>query len=121
MANINPMLQIAPKPHVVASPHVVAPQAPAPEFTAVNTAGTVRVNNLSNAESVLNFVANGTEAACLLWSAFLLFVAFKKLEQSELAACLCKAALAIFVASVGLAIPGAINWLFDPYGGCLFT
>ncbi len=46
----------------------IAPQgADATYITGVNTAGTVRVNNLANLEALLNILANGMEILGIAW------------------------------------------------------
>jgi hypothetical protein len=85
--------------------------------TGVNTAGTVRVNNLANLEALLNIVANGSELLGLLGGLALAGVASvnvplaQKLVGTKMLGK--KSIIAIGVAMIvgGLCIPGSINWL----------
>jgi hypothetical protein len=89
----------------------IGPQgADATVITGVNTAGTVRVNNLANLEALLNIVANLGEIIGLLYGLYLLIRglcgmgAFKMSPiQTVWAGCL--------LAGAGLCLPGCINWL----------
>lgn len=76
----------------------------------VNTAGTVRVNNLANLEALLNIIANGMEILGIAWGG-----------PTMIWGCMCLAAgtqdaikrIIWGTAGVtgGLATPGCINWL----------
>jgi len=83
----------------------VGPQgADATYVSGLNTAGTVRVNNLANLEAALNILANGIEILGLLFgSAFCVrAVSSKKAKFAYLGASMMLA---------GLMTPGLINWL----------
>lgn len=74
----------------------------------VNTAGTVRVNNLANLEAVLNLFANAGSILGLLVGAYRIFRAFcagapggaRKLDVVTGALIIC----------LGLLLPGTVNW-----------
>lgn len=76
----------------------------------VNTAGTVRVNNLANLEALLNIIANGMEILAIAWGGPTLIMGFMCMAAGEQNAM----KRVIFGASGvvgGLATPGVINWL----------
>lgn len=85
--------------------------------TGVNTAGTVRVNNLANLEAMLNIVANLLEVGCGLIGAiivlhslanksFALDMMGRELEISQGQRIAIGVALLLF----GLSFPGLLNW-----------
>jgi hypothetical protein len=93
----------------------IGPQgADATYFTGVNTAGTVRVNNLANLESMLNIIANSGELIGIFCGGYLIIASIfstgkvslfgMRLSRGHAAV----AGLAIGV--VGLAIPGTMNY-----------
>lgn len=77
----------------------------------MNTAGTVRVNNLANLEALLNIIANGTEIMALSVAGNLfvagLILCCKSRGKPGIALLVAAPAFAVF----GLAAPGIINWL----------
>jgi hypothetical protein len=85
--------------------------------TGVNTAGTVRVNNLANLEALLNIVANLWEVGLMIGGAIIFLNAFAteslsmevlgqeiELSRSQ------RVAIGIGVFLLGLAFPGLVNW-----------
>src|SRR5271167_3106432 len=74
----------------------------------VNTAGTVRVNNLANLEALLNVIANLVEIVGLGSGLFLTITGISSKTKES---CVRRTAIGIAVALVGLATPGCINWL----------
>jgi hypothetical protein len=88
----------------------------------VNTAGTVRVNNLANLEALLNIFANGAELLGLLFGSILLFGSLiSSLSGSQQRATVLgiylpisnrmKMALGVAMILAGLATPGFINYM----------
>jgi hypothetical protein len=76
----------------------------------VNTAGTVRVNNLANLEALLNIIANGMEILGIAWGGPTMIMGFMHMAagtQDAMKRVLWGAA----GVTGGLATPGAINWL----------
>jgi hypothetical protein len=89
----------------------IGPQgADATYVTGVNTAGTVRVNNLANLEALLNIIANGLEILGIAWGGPTMIMGFMYMaagSQDAMKRVLWGAA----GVTGGLATPGAINWL----------
>lgn len=76
----------------------------------LNTAGTVRVNNLANMEALLNIMSNGTEVLGIAWGGPTLIMAFMELSAGGQAAP--KKIIGGLSGIVGaLAAPGWDNWL----------
>jgi hypothetical protein len=78
--------------------------------TGVNTAGTVRVNNLANLEALLNIIANGLEILGIAWGGPTMIMGFMHMAagtQDAMKRVLYGAA----GVTGGLATPGCINWL----------
>jgi hypothetical protein len=78
--------------------------------TGVNTAGTVRVNNLANLEALLNIIANGLEILGIAWGGPTMIMGFMHMAagtQDAMKRVLWGAA----GVTGGLATPGCINWL----------
>lgn len=76
----------------------------------VNTAGTVRVNNLANLEALLNIIANGMEILGIAWGGPTMIMGFMRMAagtQDAMKRVLWGAA----GVTGGLATPGCINWL----------
>lgn len=76
----------------------------------VNTAGTVRVNNLANLEALLNIIANGMEILGIAWGGPTMIMGFMCMAagtQDAMKRVLWGAA----GVTGGLATPGCINWL----------
>lgn len=83
---------------------------------AVNTAGTVRVNNLANLEALLNIVANGMELAAVGLGLFFIGngLIFRGLVPAPLIAVplsgRARILAGVLIAIAGIAFPGLINW-----------
>lgn len=86
----------------------------------VNTAGTVRVNNMANLEIVLNILANGGEILGLAIGAANVAFGFAgkstkipfKMEPGA------RIVIGLALVALGLAIPGMINWLVASARDC---
>ncbi len=86
--------------------------------TGINTAGTVRVNNLANLEALLNIIANMAEIGCALAGvALVINGAWKRAPLiAELAGCEVEVSAGQRIAAglglivLGLMVPGLINW-----------
>lgn len=79
----------------------------------VNTAGTVRVNNMANLEALLNIIANSLEILGLGYGVgTLLHVAFIKIGSSRPVSST-RVAWAVSAILIGLMLPAMINWLID--------
>ena len=89
----------------------VGPQgADATVISGVNTAGTVRVNNLANLEALLNIIANGMEILGIAWGGPTMIMGFMHMAagtQDAMKRVLWGGA----GVTGGLATPGCINWL----------
>jgi len=89
----------------------IGPQAgDATVIEGVNTAGTVRVNNLANLEALLNIIANGMEILGIAWGGPTMIMGFMHMAagtQDAMKRVLWGAA----GVTGGLATPGCINWL----------
>jgi hypothetical protein len=89
----------------------IGPQgADATYVTGINTAGTVRVNNLANLEALLNIIANGMEILGIAWGGPTMIMGFMYMAagtQGAMKRVLCGCA----GVTGGLATPGCINWL----------
>jgi hypothetical protein len=70
----------------------------------VNTAGTVRVNNLANLEAMLNIFANSVQILALAFGGSLIVFGGMNGRYGRLAS-------GIVIAAGGLSAPGIINWL----------
>lgn len=79
--------------------------------TGLNTAGTVRVNNLSNLEALLNVMANGSLILGLAWAGPVLMMRFWSLSSGEDQAAVGKVKMAIACVLATMATPAVINWL----------
>jgi hypothetical protein len=78
--------------------------------TGVNTAGTVRVNNLANLEALLNIIANGLEILGIAWGGPTMIMGFMYMAAGTSDA-MKKVLFGAAGVTGGLATPGAINWL----------
>ncbi len=76
----------------------------------VNTAGTVRVNNLANVEALLNIISVGTEILALVWGIPTIIIGIMQMTRRKDAG-LSKVSVGTLIILIGLATPGAINWL----------
>src|ERR1700722_18413177 len=78
--------------------------------TGVNTAGTVRVNNLANLEALLNIIANGMEILGIAWGGPTMIMGFMHMAAGTQDA-MKRVLFGAAGVTGGLATPGAINWL----------
>jgi hypothetical protein len=89
----------------------IGPQgADATYVTGVNTAGTVRVNNLANLEALLNIIANGLEILGIAWGGPTMIMGFMRMAAGTQDA-MKKVLFGAAGVTGGLATPGCINWL----------
>ena len=89
----------------------IGPQgADATIITGVNTAGTVRVNNLSNLEALLNIIANGMEILGIAWGGPTIIWGFMNMAAGTQDA-MKRIIWGMSGVTGGLATPGCINWL----------
>lgn len=89
----------------------VAPQgSEATVVQGVNTAGTVRVNNLANMEALLNIIANGMEILGIAWGGPTMIWGFMHMAAGSHQA-MKKVLFGACGVTGGLATPGCINWL----------
>ncbi|MBS1989779.1 MAG: hypothetical protein JSS83_04625 [Cyanobacteria bacterium SZAS LIN-3] len=72
----------------------------------VNTAGTVRVNNLANLAMLMNIVAYSGLAGSILLGGYMI-QSVRSREQGRLKG----VTLGVSIMLLGLMLPGAINWL----------
>ena len=79
-------------------------------ITGVNTAGTVRVNNLANMEALLNIIANGMEILGIAWGGPTMILGFMHMAASTQNA-FKRVLMGAGGVVGGLATPGCINWL----------
>ncbi len=79
-------------------------------ITGVNTAGTVRVNNLANLEALLNIIANGMEILGIAWGGPTMILGFMHMAAGSQDA-MKKVLFGMGGVTGGLATPGCINWL----------
>lgn len=78
--------------------------------TGVNTAGSVRVNNLANLEALLNIVANGMEILGIGWGGPTMIFGFMHMAAGSQDA-MKKVMFGCAGVTGGLATPGCINWM----------
>jgi hypothetical protein len=76
----------------------------------VNTAGTVRVNNLANLEALLNIICNGMEILGIAWGGPTMVMGFMHMAAGSHDA-MKKVLFGSAGVTGGLATPGVINWL----------
>ena len=89
----------------------IAPQGTdATVIQGVNTAGTVRVNNLANLEALLNIIANGMEILGIAWGGPTMIMGFMHMAAGSHDA-MKKVMFGAAGVTGGLATPGCINWL----------
>jgi hypothetical protein len=94
-----------------ASNATIGPQgANATWVTGVNTAGTVRVNNLANLEALLNIMANGLEILGIAWGGPTIILGFMYMAAGTQDA-MKRVMFGMAGVVGGLATPGCINWL----------
>ena len=89
----------------------IGPQAmDATVVQGVNTAGTVRVNNLANLEALLNIIANGMEILGIAWGGPTMIMGFMHMAAGTQDA-MKRVLFGAAGVTGGLATPGCINWL----------
>jgi hypothetical protein len=89
----------------------IGPQgADATYVTGLNTAGTVRVNNLANIEALLNIIANGMEIIGIAWGGPTMIMGFMHMAAGTQDA-MKRVLFGGAGVTGGLATPGCINWL----------
>ncbi len=76
----------------------------------INTAGTVRVNNLANLEALLNIIANGMEILGIAWGGPTMIMGFMHMAAGTQDA-MKRVLWGCAGVTGGLATPGCINWL----------
>lgn len=79
-------------------------------ISGINTAGTVRVNNLANLEAMLNIIANGMEILGIAWGGPTMILGFMRMAAGTQDA-MKKVLFGAAGVTGGLATPGCINWL----------
>ena len=90
---------------------IIGPQGgDATSIMGVNTAGTVRVNNLANLEALLNIIANGMEILGIAWGGPTMIMGFMHMAAGSHDA-MKKVLFGAAGVTGGLATPGCINWL----------
>jgi len=104
--------QIGPAPQLQGATNgTIAPQRhDATYVTGLNTAGTVRVNNLANLEALLNIEANGMEIIGIAWGGPCLIMGFMHMAAGSGDA-MQRVLKGMAGVVGGLATPGMINWL----------
>jgi hypothetical protein len=112
LTQTNNFTQVAQSPALQGATNgTIGPQgSDATVITGVNTAGTVRVNNLANLEALLNIIANGMEILGIAWGGPTMIMGFMHMAagtQDAMKRVLWGAA----GVTGGLATPGCINWL----------
>ena len=89
----------------------VGPQgADATVIQGVNTAGTVRVNNLANLEALCNIIANGMEILGIAWGGPTIVMGFMHMSAGSQDA-MKRVIWGLSGVTGGMATPGCINWL----------
>lgn len=89
----------------------IGPQAgDATVVMGINTAGTVRMNNLTNLEALLNIVANGMEILGIAWGGPTMIMGFMHMAAGTQDA-MKRVLFGCAGVTGGLATPGVINWL----------
>lgn len=76
----------------------------------INTAGTVRVNNLANLEALLNIIANGMEILGIAWGGPTMIMGFMHMAAGTQDA-MKRVLFGCAGVTGGMATPGVINWL----------
>ncbi|MBS2006739.1 MAG: VWA domain-containing protein [Cyanobacteria bacterium SZAS TMP-1] len=76
----------------------------------VNTAGTVRINNLANLEATANLMAGAIEALGLLWGGITVLISICMWKRNADKA-FSKMMLGALGVGIGICTPGLINWL----------
>ena len=87
----------------------------------VNTAGTVRVNNLADLEAQANLVANAIEILGVVWGSCTLALCLMR-GKSALQGSRTKLIAAVIAIAIGLAVPMGLNWfLTELHHTCIFN
>ncbi len=105
-----------------ASSGVIGPQGEdATDVIGVNTAGTVRVNNLANEEALLNILANGMEILLIAWGSLSMVSCFFDMLTINIEFLhgnshgtewwIRRVGSGFAAVAAGLATPGLVNWL----------
>ncbi|MBS2007737.1 MAG: hypothetical protein JST01_11905 [Cyanobacteria bacterium SZAS TMP-1] len=101
---------MAPKLQGATNGTIASQGADATVIQGVNTAGTVRVNNLANLEALLNIIANGMEILGIAWGGPTMIMGFMHMAAGSHDA-MKKVMFGAAGVTGGLATPGCINWL----------
>jgi len=89
----------------------IGPQAgDATVVMGINTAGTVRVNNLANLEALLNIIANGMEILGIAWGGPTMIMGFMNMAAGTQDS-MKRVLFGVAGVTGGLATPGCVNWL----------
>jgi len=89
----------------------IGPQAnEATVVQGINTAGTVRVNNLANLEALLNIIANGMEILGIAWGGPTMIWGFMNMAAGTHDG-MKRVLFGAAGVTGGMATPGCINWL----------
>lgn len=93
----------------------IAPQGSDTTYiTGVNTAATVRVNNIANLEAMLNIFANGIEILGIVYGGALavraIFSIASGTQKEGNASCHARLAVGVMCIFAGLCTPGVVNW-----------
>lgn len=89
----------------------IGPQgADATVISGINTAGTVRVNNLANLEALMNIIANGMEILGIAWGGPTIIFGFMCMAAGTQDA-MRRIIWGMCGVTGGLATPATINWL----------
>lgn len=102
--------QSAPELQGAASGTIGPQGADATVIMGINTAGTVRVNNLANLEALLNIIANGMEILGIAWGGPTMIMGFMHMAAGSQDA-MKRVLWGAGGVTGGLATPGCINWL----------
>jgi hypothetical protein len=103
----------APRLHGAANGTIGPQGSDATMIAGINTAGTVRVNNLANLEALLNVIANGIEILGVLYGGFLILSGGMDLvmDKDPQKSRTMRFAIGATCLIGGLCVPGMINWL----------
>jgi hypothetical protein len=76
----------------------------------VNTAGTIRVNNLGCLEALINIIANGTQVVGIIWASVILVTVRRCMKNSSRKAKV-RLVIGLVVLAIALSTPAMFNWL----------
>lgn len=107
----------------------IAPQgADATYITGVNTAGTVRINNLANLESLINMLANLGEILFIVYGGYVLLNSIFAIANGgiktadekvkDMPGAMSKLAFGALIIFFGISIPGMFNWFVASARDC---